>query len=353
MYLFFSSDIYTLYKKDVLSAISLPEEYCIHFRYPKSLIPPQTLNSVKELIEKEGVIVYVTGNDYNRNVNDRNISFFPLRNVRVKNAYFERGTELLHVFLKLGAFIESSTLPIQVLNNANQDIPPHKFIFNVPAWTSNIAEWHQKVKGLVAFDNDFNNHLFFNVNIRYAEEFSSGQVEISYDRIEDSSYFELLEDKNYMLDVAIYNSSQNINQFEDYTLKLFYDSDDFFVTNPENISIGADADNRKYKLVTKDINSPTSSAYLKFQSFKMENDRANIIYDELVRINIKRSSNKVLRFIIFNMLGIAGTFLLAYSASQITNTNANKSLTLFIVFFSILMMGISAVGQFYYFNKRN
>jgi len=348
MYLFFSSDIYSLYKKDILSAISLPQDYCLHFRYPKNLIPVEIISDVDSLIGKEGIIVYVSGNIYTQLEKDRNILFFPIRNVRVKNAYFEKATGLVHIFLKLNRFIETKNIPTQELHNANHNLPPHKFIYKINEYSSSIVEWHDKVKKLVSFDKYFQDHLFFNINVRHSEKNYREQVEISYDDTENSSYFELLEDKNYLLDLAIFNSSTDKSKFEDFSLKLSYASENFFITNPESISIGADADNRSYKIITKDIKSVSSSAYLKFQSFNKE----KIIYDELLRLNIKRNNKKTLTYLFFSLLGIIGTFLLAFSAGKLASKGLNDSI-MGLILVSIIFMGSSAVGQFYYFNKRN
>jgi hypothetical protein len=39
MYLFFSSDAFDLFSRDVISALSLPENYSVHFRYQEELLP--------------------------------------------------------------------------------------------------------------------------------------------------------------------------------------------------------------------------------------------------------------------------------------------------------------------------
>jgi hypothetical protein len=353
MYLFFSSDISTLYKKDVLSAISLPEDYCVHFRYPKENLLEEFMKRLNGMFEKEGVIIYVSGNDHKKTDQEKEIRFLPIRNVRVKDVYVDDSTGLVHFYLKLGPIIDSNDVPIQEAGNKNRNLPPYNFITHQTHWSSSICKWHKKVESLVNFDNDFNNYLFFNINIRHSEKFYNSQVEIIYDDVESTSIFNLREDKNYLLDVAVYNSSADKNKFEDYSLKIKYDSDDFFITNPEKITIGAISDNRKFKIITRDIKTTSSSAYLKFFSFKNDGSDEVVKYEELVRLNIKRNRSKLFKFLGINLFGITGTSLLAWSASQLSKENTNKGIFLTLSLFSVICILISSTGQFHFFNKRN
>jgi hypothetical protein len=347
MYLFFSSDIYSLYKKDILSAISLPRNYCLHFRYLEDDVPDLIIKNLELLEEKEGIVVYVSGNNPEIDVKDRQISFLPIRTVRVKKAYLDKTTRLVHIFLELNNFIDCKKIPEQASQNSDLSLPPHKFINDINSYSSSIVEWHTKVKQLVIFDNYFENHLFFSANIKNAEENYRDQVEIVFDNMENSSYLSLREDKEYLLEIAILNSTKTVNSFELYSIKLLYESKDFFVTNPERIKVGADLDNRTFKLITKDITTIKSSAFLKIQSLKEE----SVAYEELLRLNIKRSISKALIYLIFTLIGIVGTFLLALSSGHLATTGLNPSIIGWLAL-SLILILTAALG-FYYFNKRN
>jgi len=356
MYLFFSSDIYSLYKKDILAAISLPTDYSIHFRYPKKFVPADFFAlpvGIKRLKEKEGIIIYVKGNDNNQLPQNRNISFIPIRMVRVRDIYYDSTTDLVHVFLILGPFIKSDVIPTQVTGNTKMDLPPHKFIHNIDLQSSSLQNWHEKIADLVQFDPFFNDHLFFKINVSHAEESYKDQAEITFDRDEYSSKFQLKEDKDYLLDLAIYNTAIDIKKFEDYYIKLSYPTDYFFVTNPETISIGAMADNRKYQIITKDTASLSSYAYLKVQSFRKDHPNDEVIYEEIIRLHIARNKNKVWWYVGLTLTGVAGTSILAYASSLLGSdkpTPDNLPL-LFVAGVGLIML--TAAAHFYYFNKRS
>jgi hypothetical protein len=353
MYLFYSSDISTLFKKDVLSAISLPEDYSVHFRYPKENLQDDFIKKLGGMLEKEGVIVYVSGNDHTKKEEDREIKFFPIRNVRVKDVYIDDPTGMVHFHLKLGPIIDSNDIPLQETGNKDKSLPPYNFIKHQTRWSSSICKWHKKVESLVDFDNNFKDFLFFNINLRHSEKYYNCQVEVAYDSIESASIFKLHEDKNYLLDIAVYNSSADKNKFEDFSIKIEYDTDDFFITNPERIVIGAVSDYRKFKIITRDIKTKSSSAYLKLISYKNDGSTDTVRYEELIRLDIKRSSTKLYKFIFISLFGVFGTSMLALSVSQLNKVNANTSFFIPLLVLALISLMISATGQFHYFNKRN
>jgi hypothetical protein len=240
--------------------MSLPLNYCIHFRYPSELIPEDIKNDLSSIIEKRGIISYVKGNDNEKVFKDRDVMFLPIRNVTVKEAYLNQSTGLYHFFLELDCFIKSDRIPKQGKPALDEKIPPYSFVYELENFSSQVCEWFEKVQEIIKFDSYFENHLFFNLNIKPARESFQSQVPIYFDKIEKSSFFQLKEDEQYLLEIGLYNSSIDHHKFEDYAVKINYDTDDLFVTNPEKIVVGANADNRNYKIITKDIKTVKTAA---------------------------------------------------------------------------------------------
>ncbi len=350
MYLFFSSDIFDLYRKDIITGMSLPIGYAIHFRYPQHLLSDELRDGLLNLVGKDGIIIYVKGNDDIFEMDERKVSFLPIRDIRVLDVYINKSTSLVHFFLELGAFIKSNAVPIQTYPERNKLLPPYYFVHILPNWNSQICEWHEKVQELVEFDDRFKNLLFFHVNIKYNELLDHSDVHISYDRSESSSFFELQEDRQYSLDIAIYNSCDDHRQFEKYALKMDYESEDFFITNPEKVIIGANLDNRIFKVITKDIKSVKSSAYIKFQSISL--GAIDIINHEMiVLVNIKRSMKKLRKFLFVSLMTFVGTVSVTLSMGQF-NKVGGTGYAISLLIFGLVSFLVSSLMQFYFFNKR-
>ncbi len=353
MFIFFSSDIYNLYRKDIISSLSLPNGYGLHFRYPAKLITEDIKKDIFSLRNKEGVITYAKGNDFNKPNSSKHLEFLPIRMVFVKNLYFDNSTALYHFFFELGNFIQTNDMPAQHVPALDTTLPPYSFIYWQSKWSSKICKWYEKIEELIAFDTYFQNHLFFNINLKCSGIYSKLQAPIIFDKTDRSYYFQLKEDSNYIVEVSLFNSSIKHNSFEDYAIKIDYETQDLFITNPPKIIVGANADNRNYKLITKNINSIQTSSYIKFQSIHTEEKNENTKYDELIMLSIKKNTSKLVIFMIIAALGFWGTMAGAFATSEISKNNGNKHLEILLYAVSFLLFLGTGIGQFYYFNKRS
>jgi hypothetical protein len=319
MYLFFSSDAFELYRRDVISSLALPQGYCTHFRYPKKLLPKDQI-FIPSMKGKDGMIVYVRGNDLSKEIEDRNLDFLPIRNVTVIDIDDNATTGLVHIYLELKEFIRFDSLKDR-LASAGQMIPPYQFIYQSDDAIGTIqCAWHDKIGELVTFDKEFKDKLFYQLNIRYQGTDGNGQAPVGYDPAERCSSFQLTDGKQYALDLAIYNSSRSSKDYEKHSIKLDYDRENFFITNPGDIIIGADRDNRSYKIVTKDLKSDRSASYIKFQSSlkgDMEGDKDVIACEVVVRLNINRNKDKLWAQLGASVCTFLGSVSGAYGASQL------------------------------------
>jgi hypothetical protein len=350
MYLFFSSDAFELYRRDVISSLALPQGYCTHFRYPQKLLPKDQA-FIPSLLGKDGMIVYVRGNDLLKETEDRNIDFLPIRNVTVVDIDDNATTGLVHVYLELKEFIRFDSLKDR-LESAGQKIPPFQFIYQSDDTIGTIqCAWHDKIKELVAFDEVFKDKLFYQLNIRYRGANDNGHALIKYDQAERCSSFKLKDGMQYALDLAIYNSSSNSKDYEKHSIKLDYDRENFFITNPGDIVIGADMDNRSYKVVTKDLKSNQSASYLKIQSSikgQNQDDKEVISCEVVIRLDIQRDKSKLLAQLTASVCTFLGSISGAYGASQLKPDGNHPVLFIFV---ALVFLSITATLQYFYSGK--
>jgi hypothetical protein len=350
MYLFFSSDAFNLYSRDIISSLSLPENYSVHFRYQEHLLP-NAADFIANAPTRDGMIVYVKGNQAGGERAQLNLQFLPMRNVTVIDAFKSDSTGLVHVYLKLGQFITWPDIDRQLAGAAGK-IPRDKFVYFCESIQGSfICPWHEKVQELVAFDDRFANKLFFQLDIRMQNGFDRSQAQICFDKDERWSSFELLEDKHYTLFLSIYNSSTDPRDFEKHRIKIDYDTENFFITNPDSIVIGADRDDRSYKIVTKDIKSIRSSSYLKIQSLFKEHENPDVesmSCEDVITLGFKRDPAKLWALLFLSLFTFFGSLLTSYGASQFKPGGFYPGL---FIAGGVVCFLVSAGGQYFYFNK--
>lgn len=338
MILFFSSDVNALFQKDVLSVLSLPKGHCVHFRYWESILSPDILRNINSLIGREGLIIYVKGNDPRIPESQRNVTFFPVRRVNITNCRKDEQTRLIHFNLELTEFVDA-TVNYPAVNLR----PPYVFVEYGSIATSVYKPWYEKVEDLVRFDASFENSLFFNIKLLDFREGHPTSIDIPFDKDEEASSYKLSEGKSYILDLSIMISDQNFLDLEKYECKLVYDEKDIMISNPDNIVIGTQKDNRRYKLVTKSIENVRSFDYLKIIATKKSGTgEINNFYETIIRFKVCKNAGKAIGFVVLFFLNVIGTALFAFAISD------EKFMLILPALFLVM---ISALGQYYYYNK--
>ncbi len=351
MYLFFSSDSNELYRKDIISTLALPENYCIHFRYDKAFVSSDVFLNYRKARGKDGIIVYVQGNR-GEPAEDRNLKFLPIRNVLVEDCYFEESTNLIHYFLRLGKIVDADGIP---LNNSSHDIdlPPNNFVSSVQTCGSVVIPWHLKIKKLIEFDSKFKNSLLFNINIRNREKWDNLQTLIDFDFADKSSSFRMYEGKIYVLELSIFNSAEDGQTHENYFLDINNKSEDIFISNPERIMIGAEADNRSYKIITKEIKSSKALEFIKFRSLTMDSDKEIELFSEILQLNIRRNISILNKRVGFAILGLMSTGGIAVLSSEFGKDHISSGAFIPCLFIALIFYLFSMKGQFYYTGNKN
>ncbi len=103
----FSSDARELYKADVYRALSLPTGYVLHFRYPTQYVQHEILTDLASLVNKEGVIFYVSGNNPAIPREQRQISLYSIRSVVIRDVVLDQNIGSIHLYLEMKDFIDA------------------------------------------------------------------------------------------------------------------------------------------------------------------------------------------------------------------------------------------------------
>lgn len=341
MILFFSSDGNILFQKNVLSALSLPNGYCIHVRYWKEIITESVLKKFNNLQNLEAMHIYVKGNDPAiKDKSLRKVQFFSIRKVQIIDYRIDRSTGLYHFNLELKDFVDPEmALPDPSL------LPPFYFVSEGEIKINRTTiPWHKKVEALVTFDPRLKDSIFYHFNlVKYSGGFADS-VECLFDKEEESSYFKLYEGEEYIIDLSMMITDASTDNLELYECALDHDNSDIMITNPRSIVLGTKKDNRRYRLITKPMTTPNSFDYLRILSQKKNQDKYDEIYETMIRFNIIKSKRKAFRYMFLFFLNMIGTALFAALVSS-------GKLGLFPIFGSVILVLVSAWGQYIYYNK--
>jgi hypothetical protein len=343
MILFYSSDGNPLFKKDILSVLSLPTNQSVHFRYTKDIVLSNLLDGLHQLIGRDALIVYVKDNDMSKPAKQRSVQLFPVRKAIIRSTRIDKQTQLVHFGLELMEFVKCEVDYPSDLHMA----PPYQFVSHADLKKLEFISWYEKIEELVKFDRSFENHLFYYVEIKQTLNGYKQPVDPGFDSDEEAGYLRVCEGKPYQLDLSIYISETNPENYEKYECKLEYNQKDFIISNPSNINIGTQRDNRRYKLVTKNIDSVRSFDYLKIIAQKTNGSANTQLYETLLRFQIRKSFKKAGLFVLYILISVGGTVIIANAKNKAGELIFQQILG------GLVMAVVSALGLYYHFNKRS
>ncbi len=341
MYAFFSSDAHDLFKKGMLDTISYPNSFCEHFRYSITNLPQEIATTPSNLVGQDGIVIYVKGNNLQLPEAQRNLSYLPLRRVKIKSTKVERNTDRIHFFLELGDFITSANLQL------GNDRPTARFVGSLPNQVFDPAQWYEKVDQLLTFDPSFREIMFFNFRIETFDGKLNKRIDPTFSANESASYFSIAEDKQYVLDVGIYNTSASPVNFKDHSLAIKCNCDDLVFSNVDRITIGTDKDNRVIRFGSKILKTMKSSGSVTIKSIAQQNGKDVVDYEVDIRVDPEKTVRSIAWYSLLASLAIIAAFLIAYSIERLGHSEVPWLAMISAVLLSIASSG----GLFYFFNK--
>lgn len=328
---FYSSDYRPLYKSDIFRALALPKGHVIHFRYQKKYVDEQILSKLdSELLNSEGVIFYTLGTDPNNPQEDGVIENISIRKVKIVKACVKEDTGLVHFYLELIDFIDCKTPnDLEAPTMFVKYIEP--ILFDKDTWSNRI----EKVK------KSFQGALFFLIDS--VKNLDGSNIKPEFKEIEGKSYYNLEDEKEYIIDLSFFDDSGGYNK-----LKLEIDKSHLIsIDSPREIQVEAIRDNRSYSMVTSPLDILTSTAFLRFDSTFEEKDQPeNVPKLELVlQINIKRQENKSFTFGAYSFFA----FLALVVSNAAVRLSDLGTQTVFIVVGVASLVFAFATGALYHF----
>lgn len=195
----FSSDSRELYKADIFRTINLPHNHIIHFRYKAKYVDENLINQDKSKWHgKDAIVFFTKGNEINSST--PSITNISIRCATIVDFHYDRNTtDVCHLYMKVGDFCNLS-LPVSALGS----LPPNKFLSKINLPIPNIISWKECVESV---SDSFKGKTF--THIKELRNESSEIIELKYDSIARSSYYELNQGERYNLYLDIGNPDIN------------------------------------------------------------------------------------------------------------------------------------------------
>ncbi|MCD8739371.1 hypothetical protein LT679_02045 [Mucilaginibacter roseus] len=255
----FSSDAAALYKKDIFRIMGLQEGFVIHFRYGVEHFSVP-LADFKKKIGTDVTIFFAHGNKLNTPIAQRTITNVPLREAQIIAIDEKTDTGLIHVYLKLKGFVNCNFTFV----NTN-DQPPQKWVLEIDVTNTPSTSWHDR---LTAIKSEFVNQLFYKLEL--FDDQHKKKEEPVYSAKQFSSYYQLEDESQYLLDIAFFDTSPTASENSQKLSISTEDKDALKINAPRLFDVGARRDNRTYSLFTQAIASKEGYSYLNFESLNTD-----------------------------------------------------------------------------------
>lgn len=320
----FSSDARPLYKKDIFRVLALPKDYVIHFRYQTKYLSDD-FNHISELKDKRAIVFFTIGNDLELAEEARNITNIAIREARIVDAIQEENTGMYHLFLKLLDFVNAS-IPIGQTN-----MPPSKYVSKIKVTNLQKDIWINRVNEV---KHKYQNTMLFLVDGIYEGE---KRLELNYSNEFKNSYYQLFDDKQYLLKISFFDPSQGRN-----SISVHEENHLVYFNMAGKFSIETKLDDRIYRLATKNLESDKASTTLTFLSTGEENQST---FDVGISLNIKRKRWKTLIFGICSSAILLGVVLGNYSFK-------GSSPKYYLAIIALVLVGVGPAILFKTLNKK-
>ena len=342
-FVFFSSDAMDLYKNDVFRCLSLPNGYCVRFRYltkylwnnlsfgessdddderhrKKVAYLKQKFNTFRN---KEALVCFVSGN-HESDV-EASLEYHCIRRVIVQDYFYEDDLDEFNFILRLDEF-ENAEIPA-----APEPMPPTTWVTEVDVANRKGQSWIRRVN---AVEEYFGGTVFFHLK-RVLEVPSESELAPTFSKEKRESHFALVDDSTYILESVFYDPSG--------ALPIKSDTEGESITILHPARVGARQDHKRIGLYTKAISQKSAVAKTCFHG----NDT---FYVEL-NWSISKSWRRTLLFGICTMIAACGACLLFLARTNLTETVFSPA-NLLVSVGGAGMIGGAASCLYYLFHKK-
>lgn len=330
----FSSDSRPQYKADIYRVMSLPEGDVVHFRYKKKYVQELLVKKqIWNMLDDRKVIIFLSqGNNAESPKDAAQLNHISTREANILSCDWSAETELFHVRMKLGSFINAKI---------SYPIIPNKFFQEVDVDIKNINNnWKGRVEEI---KDSFTDLIFFNIEGIFDSKGS--EVSSIYNSRSYSRVYDLYHGERYTIKLHLGN-------FGDVNKKLLiqYSEDDMVIAYHNPIESSVDYDDIFIPLNVKISSVFKHSNFITFKPVN-GNDHSTT---ENTSLDIYKVSQELGLKINYRSACVFGLFsLFAFTAAVVAS--AKEGFDIFPYFkyiVSSLFVFISTSGLFYFFNKK-
>jgi len=336
----FSSDARDLYKADVFRALALPAGYILHFRYPQQYVQPELLINLASVVNQQGVIFYVSGNDTSIAPDKRQLTTYSIRSVVIRDVVIDPNIGSIHFYLEMGDFTDAT--PHAATDKAI--LPPTLFVSKISVDFGPNNKWINRVDAVKAH--------FADIPFFLLESVRQGSTRLSptYSEPDKSSSYHLDDESDYQVHIITYDPTMGATG-----LTVENGSADVTLSIPTGHRIGAQSDAQPYKLQTHSLPRQKVSSYSRFLGVNYAVTAAPAPgrpdYRVMLEWTIKKKWTKVWQFGLLSVLAAVGLGLAKFATDDLSTFKGSYANVLFALG-AAACIGLAASLLYVAFNKR-
>ena len=322
----FSSDSRNLYKADIYRALSMPDDYLLHFRYKYKYVD-EKIKENKNLIGKKINIFYTITKD------NKPVEYISIREATIYHIEKSDYTELFNVYMKLGKFIDAE------INNETENI----FLGYKTLNKKVNVSWKNRVdKVNDYFEDELIYYFIKNITSKEGEV-----IEINND--EKNSYYALQQGSEYLINLAVGNPKLKIGSDFDNNLDINTNNADIVINSILPIELSAQFDDIQIPFFVKHSDYPKVSSHIIFQpNIKDKKVKEFVSY---IKIEKKNSKGKSIYFGLLSLIALIGLFLLKDNSKSFTIFDFNLPINYALISGAVLIV-LSTSILHYNYNKK-
>lgn len=337
---FFSSDAREIYKADIFRSLALPNNYVIQFRYQSQYLHKDLFDNLDSLKNRVGVIFFASGNDTEIEKGNRKISISSIRNVVVKDVFYDRNLDLVNFYLELREFTDCKPVDGTPIDN----IPPYLNVSEMLVEDGAKNGWQDRVANIQQSLPD--SLYYFISSIRQGK---NNELKPKYLESERKSYYQLYDESDYQIDFSFFDPSNG-----EFGIKAESVGDIVEFCIPPDYKVGAPRVSKTFELHTHTL--PVRYRASK-TTLSIKSPQATATTVPTINLSIEigwkvyKKFRNILLFMLFSVFATVGISA-ATSATKDFSTTTITCTNILIGILSLFFIAVASGCFYWLFNKK-